>query len=55
MLAFALMLEAMGKLEEANQLRDALAAVVEEGKIVTPDIGGTATTTEFTQAIIEKL
>ena len=38
-----------------NQLRDALAAVVEEGKIVTPDIGGTATTTEFTQAIIEKL
>jgi len=55
LLAFALMLEAMGKLEEANQLRDALAAVVEEGKIVTPDIGGTATTTEFTQAIIEKL
>lgn len=55
LLAFALMLEALGKLKEANQLRDALAAVVEEGKIVTPDIGGTASTTEFTQAIIEHL
>lgn len=55
LLAFALMLEALGKLEEANLLREALSKVVEEGKIVTPDIGGTATTTEFTQAIIEKL
>ena len=49
------MLEALGKLKEANQLRDALAQVVEEGKVVTPDIGGQASTTEFTQAIIEKL
>jgi len=55
LLAFALMLEALGQLKEANQLREALAAVVEEGKVVTPDIGGTASTTEFTQAIIEKL
>lgn len=55
LLAFALMLEALGKLDEANRLRTALAAVVEEGKTVTPDIGGHATTTEFTQAIIEKL
>lgn len=55
LLAFALMLEALGKLNEAHQLREALAQVVEEGKVVTPDIGGTASTTEFTQAIIEKL
>ena len=55
LLAFALMLEAMGKLQEANQLREALATVVEEGRTVTPDIGGMASTTEFTQAIIEKL
>ena len=55
LLAFALMLEALGKIKEANQIRDALAAVVEEGKTVTPDIGGQASTTEFTQAIIEKL
>lgn len=55
LLAFALMLEALGQIKEANLLRDALASVVEEGKTVTPDIGGSATTTEFTQAIIEKL
>ena len=48
LLAFALMLEDLGKLEEANRLRNALAAVVE-------DIGGTASTSAFTQAIIEKL
>lgn len=55
LLAFALMLEALGQVKEANLLRNALASVVEEGKTVTPDIGGSATTTEFTQAIIEKL
>ena len=55
LLAFALMLEALGKLKEANTLREALAKVVEEGQVVTPDIGGHASTTEFTQAIIEKL
>ena len=48
LLAFALMLEDLGKLNEAKQLRQALASVVEEGKIVTPDIGGHASTTEFT-------
>lgn len=55
LLAFALMLEALGKLKEANTLKEALAKVVEEGQVVTPDIGGHASTTEFTQAIIEKL
>ena len=55
LLAFALMLEDLGKLEEANRLRNALAAVVEEGHTITPDIGGTASTSAFTQAIIEKL
>lgn len=55
LLAFALMLEDLGQLNEANHLRDALASVVEEGKCVTPDIGGTASTTAFTQAIIERL
>ncbi|MEG0686814.1 MAG: isocitrate/isopropylmalate dehydrogenase family protein [Erysipelotrichales bacterium] len=55
LLAFALMLEALGMLDKADQLRNALAKVVEEGKTVTSDIGGTATTSEFTNAIIEKL
>ena len=55
LLAFALMLEDLGMPNEAQHLRNALASVVEEGKNVTLDIGGTASTTEFTQAIIEKL
>ncbi|MEG0548852.1 MAG: isocitrate/isopropylmalate dehydrogenase family protein [Coprobacillus sp.] len=55
LLAFALMLEALGQLDKADQLRNALAKVVEEGKTVTSDIGGTATTSQFTSAIIEKL
>lgn len=38
-----------------NRLRDALSKVVEEGKIVTCDIGGHASTKEFTQAIIDRL
>lgn len=55
LLAFALMLEALGKVEDANKLKTALQAVVEEGITITPDIGGNATTEEFTDAIIRKL
>ena len=49
------MLEALGKVEDANKLKSALQAVVEEGIMITPDIGGNATTEQFTDAIIRKL
>lgn len=55
LLAFALMLEDLEQQDKANQLRQALSKVVEDGTITTPDIGGKATTTEFTQAIIREL
>lgn len=55
LLALALMLEALGQLDNAQKLRQALAEVVAEGKTVTPDIGGQASTEEFTKAIIERL
>lgn len=55
LLAFALMLEDLGKNKEANKLRDALSKVVEEGQAVTPDIGGKASTEEFTLEIIKYL
>lgn len=55
LLAFALMLEDLGKQDEANALRSALAKVVEEGKVITPDIGGKASTDEFTLEIIKTL
>ena len=55
LLAFALMLEDLEYYDEANKLRNALAKVVEEGKVTTADIGGSASTTEFTNAIIDNL
>ena len=55
LLAFALMLEDLGNIEAAKTLRDALAEVVEKQEVITPDIGGHASTTEFVQAIIDEL
>ena len=55
LLAFALMLEDLGKIDAANALRMALSKVVEKQETVTPDIGGHASTTEFVDAIIKEL
>ena len=55
LLAFAMMLEALNMKEKADCLRNALAKVVEEGKDVTPDIGGNASTSQMTNAIISQL
>lgn len=55
LLAFALMLEDLGKIEAAYALRMALSKVVEKQETVTPDIGGHASTTEFVDAIIKEL
>ena len=55
LLAFALMLEDMGKQQSAQTLREALSKVVAKQEVITPDIGGHATTTEFVQAIIDEL
>lgn len=55
LLAFALMLEDLEYFDEANKLRDAITKVVEEGNVTTADIGGNASTTEFTEAIILNL
>ena len=55
LLAFALMLEDLGKKDKANKLRNAIQKVLEEGKTVTQDIGGHASTSDYTQAIIDAL
>lgn len=55
LLAFALMLEDLEYFDEANKLRNALTKVVEEGNVTTADIGGNASTTQFTEAIILNL
>ena len=54
LLSACMMLEYMGKFEKAKQIKNALFEVLEEGNVRTQDCGGTATTSEFTNAIIQK-
>jgi isocitrate dehydrogenase (NAD+) len=50
-----MMLRHLNEREAANRLQHAIAKVYAEGKTVTADIGGTATTTQFTDAVIAAL
>ena len=55
LLTYALMLEDLGLKDKAEQLRNGIKKVLEEGKTLTQDIGGSASLSEFTQAIIDAL
>ena len=55
LMAFAMMLNDVGMTEKADKLNAAIQAQVAEGKVITADIGGTAGTKEFTQAVIARL
>ena len=50
-----LMLRHIGEREAANKVENAMLGVFEEGKVRTRDIGGTANTAEFADAIIAKI
>lgn len=50
-----LMLEYMDENEAANNIKNALYKVFDEGKVLTRDLGGNATTCEFVQAIVANL
>jgi isocitrate dehydrogenase (NAD+) len=54
-LAACLMLEHLGHEACARRVRSALEAVVREGMALTPDLGGTAGTQEFADAVIARL
>ena len=54
-LAACMMLEHLDDLERAQRIRKALETTIREGKTLTRDLGGTASTDEFTNAIIAKL
>jgi isocitrate dehydrogenase (NAD+) len=54
-LAACMMLEHIGDAERAQRIRRALESTIREAKTVTRDLGGTATTTEFTDAVIARL
>jgi isocitrate dehydrogenase (NAD+) len=54
-LAGCMLLEHVGEADRALSVRRALEGVIKEGKTVTRDLGGTASTDEFTEAIIARL
>ena len=55
LLSGVLMMEHMGEQKIARRVQDAVHAVLEDGRHVTRDLGGTANTETFTDAIIERL
>jgi isocitrate/isopropylmalate dehydrogenase len=55
MLSAALMLDYLGLSEASKRLDGAIRKVYAEGKVLTPDQGGTARTREFTRAVVSGL
>ncbi|MDQ3949422.1 MAG: isocitrate/isopropylmalate family dehydrogenase [Gemmatimonadota bacterium] len=54
-LAACMMLEHLSESEHARRIRRALEGTIRDGQVVTRDLGGTATTTQFTDAVIARL
>ena len=54
LLSAALLLETLGAASEAERLRRAVDAVLQD-RVRTPDLGGTATTTAMLQAVLARL
>jgi len=54
LLSAALLLETLGADSEAERLRRAVDAVLQD-RVRTPDLGGTATTVEMLQAVLARL
>ena len=54
-LSGAMMLEHLGIADAAREVEAAVAAVLEEGKVRTPDLGGKSSTEEVASAVVEKL
>ena len=55
LLSAVMMLDHIGEVEASENIVKALKLVLKEGKVLTGDVGGTATTTQFTDEIIGKL
>jgi len=51
----ALMLAHLGEPDAAKRLQAAIEWVYAEGRHTTPDVGGTGTTTKFTDAVVRRL
>lgn len=55
LLSSVMMLNHLNMMKDAKRLENALWKVYTEGKVMTGDLGGTATTADFTQAVIDSL
>ena len=55
LLSSTMMLEYLGFAAEAVKIEQAIARVYSHGDVLTPDQGGTATTTEFVSAVTQQL
>jgi isocitrate dehydrogenase (NAD+) len=55
LLAAGLMLDHVGLTVMARRLRDAIDAVLNEDKVRTRDLGGTASTQDFAQAVVRRV
>jgi isocitrate dehydrogenase (NAD+) len=55
LMAGGMLLEHVGQTEVANRVQGALESVVEAGQVLTHDLGGSASTREFTDAILAAL
>ena len=53
--AVAMMLDHLGEREAAQQVDDAVARCLNERKVLTPDIGGNATTSQVAEEVIRLL
>lgn len=54
-LSACMMLDYLGENEQARRVEDTLIRVIQEGKTVTPDLGGDATTQQMAEYIASKL
>ncbi len=55
MLSAAMMLDHVGHMDKARRVRDAIDAVLLKDKVRTGDLGGKATTKQFTRAVVSRL
>lgn len=55
MLAAKMMLDYLGENSWAERVENAIVTVLNEGKVLTPDLGGSSSTTQVTDAIIDAL
>jgi isocitrate dehydrogenase (NAD+) len=55
MLAGAMMLDRLGQRDRALRLERAVRQVIEAGRELTPDLGGSGSTTSFTDRVVAAL